>query len=166
MKTLKQVLDFIRSLFKAWPYLVIIIGWLVSAILWFIKVGQTEIVLSIPLSLLLIIVTLALYPVAKFIQVIVQKVKRSPFIFSGLLWKSSFIGYPRPLCPDQGCGQKVFYKIVQPPPVQVVHPNDWGRVNLRESYVYECPVHGKIDSVPNWPINELKEKAKAVQQKQ
>ena len=165
MKFLKQILDLINSLFKTWPYLVMIIGGIVSAILWLVKVGQAVITLSIPLSLLIVIAALALYPVAKLISFTLQRMKRPPFEFSGLLWKPSIIGYPRPLCLVQGCGQKIFYKIVQPPPVLLVRPNDWDGLNLGNSYVYECPLHGRMKSVPNWPIDELRKKAKSFQQR-
>jgi hypothetical protein len=160
MQLLKQLLDFLNSLVKAWPSLVIIIGGVSSAVLWLMQVGQTTVAFSLPLSVVVIILTLALYPITKVVQSIVQ---RSSFEYSGLLWKPSFLGYPCPVCPIQGCGQRVFAKVIQPPPVQVVRPNDWGKVQMTMHYQYECPLHGKIDSVPNWPIDELRKKAKSIQ---
>ena len=160
MKVLKQLLELLHTLVKAWPSLVLIVGWLISGALWIMKVGQTTIDFTLPLSIVIVIVTLALYPITKFMQSLFQ---RHPFDYSGLRWKPSLLGYPRPICPIQGCGQRVFSKAVVPPPVQVVRPNDWGRVQMTTSYQYECPTHGKLSGVPDWSLDELLRKAKSVQ---
>ena len=165
MRFLKRILDLINSLVKAWPYLIIVLGWITSAILWLVRVGQLNVILSIPLSLLIAIAALALYPVAKTIQFAVERMRTPSFEYCGLLWKPSIIGHSRPFCLVQGCGRKVFYKILEPAPVRLMHPNDWSKANWGNTYIYECPLHGRIQSVPNWSMVELKKKANSIQRK-
>jgi len=162
MKFLKQLLDLLHSIVKAWPSLILIAGWLISGILWLVRIGQTTIDFTLPLSIVIVIVTLVLYSITKVAQSLFQQ---HPFEYSGLRWRPSLLGHVHPICPIQDCGQKVFPKAVAPPPVQVVRPSDWGKVQMTTSYQYECPTHGRIDGVPNWPPDELRSKAKAVQRK-
>jgi hypothetical protein len=164
MKTLKQILDLLGSLLKAWPLLITILGVFVSAILWIFKVGQTSVQFSIPLSLILVIVGLCMYPVLLFLRFIVVRMRKPSFLYQGLLWKPSllFFKYPQPLCPINGCGHKIFIKMIPPPPIQVTR----GLTGLRitNTYEYECVIHGRLQSVPDMPIEELQIKAKLIQQ--
>jgi hypothetical protein len=160
MKILKQILELFNSVVKSWPSVVIVIGWLSSFVLWLVHIGQTPVSVSLPLSIVITILTIALYPIAKVVQSVYQ---RSPFPYQGLMWEPKLWGCPLPIRPMQGCGQKVFAKNIPPRLVQVVRPNDWEKNPMKIHHQYECPLHGTITSVPDWPIDELRKKAKSVQ---
>jgi hypothetical protein len=99
MKRMKDFLDFLGSLVKAWPALVVIAGLLVSVALAPTQIASTVVSLSIPLPLFIAIAALALYPIAKLVQRLFEHRKQEPFSYSGLLWKPALLGfrYPRPV---------------------------------------------------------------------
>jgi hypothetical protein len=163
MKTLKQILDLLGSLLKAWPLLITILGVIVSVILWIFKIGQTPVFFSIPLSLAVVIAGLCMYPVLLVLRFIVVRIRKPSFQYQGLLWKPSLFSfrYPQPLCPINGCGHEIFIKKIPPSPIQVTR----GLTGLRitSTYEYECVIHGKLQSVPDISIEELQIKAKLFQ---
>jgi hypothetical protein len=164
----KRILDLLGSLVRAWPLLVSILGGLAAILLWVARVGQSEVTVAIPLSLVVGISALAIYPFAKAIQSIFQSIGRHPFPYAGLLWTRPFLSfrYPQPICPKEGCGHEVVHRIVPPPSIQVTSTAA-GIRNLKTqfTYEYECPIHGKLAAAPDLPIEELQLKARIVERK-
>jgi hypothetical protein len=166
MKRMKDFLDFLGSLVKAWPALVVIAGLLVSVALAPTQIASTVVSLSIPLPLFIAIAALALYPIAKLVQRLFEHRKQEPFSYSGLLWKPALLGfrYPRPVCPRQDYGCEVSSRSLTPQQEPRIS-GPFMTIETQYAYAYECPIHGQL-SVSNEPIEELQRKARQVQQQQ
>jgi len=68
MRYIKLLIDFLNSLRKVWPILFVIIGWVISEILWMLDIGRTPVTFSLPASMVVGIGALTLYPIAKLVQ--------------------------------------------------------------------------------------------------
>ncbi len=163
MKRIKQILEFLGSLRKAWPILITAVSIIISAILWILEAGRTPVKLSLPLFLVVALMGLCLYPILAILHATIARLRKPPFEYQGLLWRRSFFffRYPQPLCPIEGCGRDIFIKEIRPPSIQIIS----GSVgpNLTSTYEYECALHGQLQSVPNMSIEELQIKARLVQ---
>ncbi|MDP1624354.1 MAG: hypothetical protein Q8L64_01145 [bacterium] len=164
MKRIKEFLDFLITLVNAWKVVLPILLLCLSAVFAVLKIGNKNISINLPVWLVIAIATLALYPFAKLIEHLVNK-KRSPNIkVNGLLWKPSLFSfrYPEPLCPHNDCERKVICRVIPPNPLRVVTSiSEINNAKFEYRYVYECPIHGQINGVPNDEISLLQEKAKA-----
>ena len=151
MRKLKELLDLIVSLAQAWHYLI----WgllLISSITAGLAINMTSVKVQFTLSLLEIIalVALASYPIAKFVEWLINRNPAAPFSLNGLLWKPARFNFGDPtlICPQQGCGCPVHYK----PKLLVSLQPISGTIHLQQSndydHIYECPQHGRLN-VPN-----------------
>ena len=163
MKRIREFLDLLVSISKAWPIIVSALLVILATITRFSKVAGKSIVLSLPLWGLILIVALATYPLGKLVQYVVLR-RKIPFKrLNGLLWKFSILafGFPTAICPHDECGREVICKEIPPPPFQIVSGmNDLRNASFEYSYQYECPVHGVLGGVPNEPIGLLRRKAR------
>ncbi len=160
IKRIKEFLELIVSFGKAWPYLLLALGYLLSIYAFAVKFSSTIVQFSVPRFLLITVITLALYPIAKLIEVLIKSKKQRPFLYKGLLWEPTFLdfGYPTPTCPHEDCGRKIFLKTVPSISVQPIS-GAFLQASPDYNYIYKCPIHGVLD-VPNLSIRELQEKAK------
>ena len=162
MKILKELLELIVAIAKAWPYLLGGLLFIVSVIVE-LSTGLASVTIQISLSLpvVIIIIALASYPIAKFIEWLIKGKRIEPFIFDGLLWKPSRLSfmYPTPICPHQGCGCRVYYKTDSSVSLRPIHGTPHWQAHNGYIHIYECPQHGRL-SVSNIDIDELRKKAK------
>jgi hypothetical protein len=161
MKRLKEFLDLLVSISKAWPIILSVLLAILAVITRFSEFAGQNIVLSLPLWAILLIFALAIYPIGKIIQFIASHKKTPLKRLSGLLWKSTVFGYPIAVCPREGCGCEVICKEISPPSFHVITGiNDLRQASFEYSYEYECPVHGMLSGVPNESMGLLQKKAK------
>lgn len=163
MKRIKDFLDFLITLVNAWKIVLPVLLVVLSAAFTVLKIGNKNISINLPIWVVVAIAVLALYPFAKLIEHLVNK-KKSPNIkLYGLLWKPSFFSfrYPVPLCPHSNCERKVICRAIPPNPLKVVTSiSEINNAKFEYRYIYECPIHGQINGVPNDEINLLQTKAK------
>ena len=161
MKRLKEFLDLLVSLSKAWPIIVSALLAVLAVIIRFSELAGQSIVLSLPLWAIFLISALAIYPIGRGIQFIASRKKAPLKQLSGLLWKTPVFGSPIAICPREGCGCEVICKEIPPPSFHVVTGiNDLRKASFEYSYQYECPVHGTLSGTPNEPMGLLQRKAK------
>lgn len=165
MKKLKEFLDLIVSFAKAWRYLLGFLILITSIVTGFATdIAKITIQLKVPLLAMILVISLALYPIAKFFEWLLKKKSVKLFSFSGLMWKPAYLSffYPTPICPHSGCDCQVYYKTDSSISVKPIS----GTIHFqaRNEYLnfYECPKHGRLN-VPNIDFNELREKAKIFQ---
>ncbi len=163
MKLIKNVLEFIITLIKAWKVVLPVLVFVVAEIVAIMKFSNQNIQFLLPVWATVIIFFLALYPICKFVEFIIGIRTKEKFPLNGLLWKPSPFSfrYPEPLCPKKDCGREVICKIIPPKPFALVQSvSDFENVNYQNQYIYECPIHGRISAVPNEDIRILQKKAK------
>jgi len=169
MRRLREILEFLMSLVNAWKTLLPLIFLALSTIIAVLKFGNTIVTFSLPVWAILIVGVLALYPIAKLVEYGLKQGNIPPVKLYGLLWKAPFLPfrYPVPLCPHNDCRCEVICKRIPPPPIQhVTNLSDLNnRSRFESQYVYECPVHGKINGVPNEDISLLQHKARLAMRK-
>lgn len=163
IKRLKEFFEFVVSLMKAWPYLLLVVGYLSSVIAVAIKFSSATVNFSIPRLVLVTVVSFALYPIVKFVETLMRRKEKKNFLYKGLLWKLGFFSFqhPTPICPKKDCGRKVFIKSTPKISITTIS-GPFLQANSEYDHTYECPIHGSLD-VPNLPIRELQEKAKLSQ---
>lgn len=165
MKKLKEFLDLIVSFAKAWPYLLGFLLLVTSIVAGFATdVAKITIQLKVPLLIMILVFSLALYPIAKFFEWALKKKSVKLFSFSGLMWKPAYFSffYPTPMCPHAGCSRQVYYKTESSISVKPMSgPITYQAIN-KYLNIYECPEHGRLN-VPDIDIYELREKAKLFQ---
>lgn len=162
MKKFKELLDFLGSLTKAWPAVVVIIGLIATTILALARFGSTKVqVGSLPLFLILLLLVLAAYPILKLVQWLINRQFSKPFVYKGLVWKTSLFG-TKPCCPkcfrEVDCYQEASPQaIISRNPAEIQeYINRAGKYN----YSYKCRIHGVLPEVPNLSINDLANEAK------
>jgi len=164
MKRIKDFLELIVALAKAWPYLLLALSYLLAVIAFAVRFSSQLVAFSVPRLLFITVIALALYPIAKFIEALLKSKEQKPFLYKGLLWKLRRFSfqYPTPLCPHEDCGREVFLKSI---PTVSVTPisGPFLQANSNYNHIYECPIHGVLSDVPNASIQELREKARLVQ---
>lgn len=164
MKRIKDFLDLIVTVVKAWPYLLVGLTFVLSIVAWLAGFGSTMVQFALPLPLVLVFIALAIYPIAKTIVWFLRKRSLQVFPFNGLLWKPSRFRfrYPTPICPEKDCGCEVFCKVEQSNFLRPVQPGIV-KQQAKDHFSYECPVHGVLHNVPDIDILELQMKARLVQ---
>ena len=161
MKKLKELLDLLVSMAKAWPIIIAVLLVIVAAITRFSKFASQSITLSLPIWALILIAALAIYLLGKLFQFIASRRKGPLKQLNGLLCKTPVFGSPIAVCPRKGCGCEVICMEIPPPPLKYVATvNDLQKARFEYSYEYECPVHGVLNGIPNEHINLLRKKAK------
>jgi len=165
MKRLKDILDFLITLVNAWKVVLPILVLVISALITVLKFGTKNITVTLPIWTwtVLILTALALYPIGKLAEYSIRRRKTPDFKLYGLHWRVPFLffRFPIPLCPHEGCGHQVICEEIPPQPFRVVtSPAEINSFRLEYKYVYECPIHGKINGVPSEDISLLQHKAK------
>ena len=163
MKRIKEFLDLLVSLVSAWKIILPILLLVVSVVITILKIGTKTIEISLPIWVILIIVLLAIYPFAKFVEYLRRRRNSAPVRLYGLLWKTRFLFsyFPIPLCPHDSCGREVICKEVSPNQYQVITSlNELRNAKFEYRYIYECPIHGAVNGVPNEDLSLLQHKAK------
>lgn len=168
MKRLKEFLDFIVSLVQALPY---IWGFLVLAVAVIIglatNIESTTVHVSLSLPLVIALIALAIYPVAKSVEWLFKARSAPPFPYNGLMWKPAWFGFgkPTPFCPVPNCSFEVHHRSEQNlsiRPVSGYGPMLQTRTN--DMHYYVCPIHGKV-AQNEYEEDELRKMAKSVQAK-
>jgi len=167
MKRIKDFLDLIVTVVKAWPYLLVGLTVVFSIVVWLAGFGATMVQFAMPLPLVVVFIALAIYPIVKTIEWLLRKKSLQVFPFNGLLWKPSRFRfkYPAPICPEKDCGCEVFCKVEQSISIRPVQPGIF-EPQAKDHFAYECPVHGVLHDVPDISIRELQIKARLVQSRQ
>lgn len=168
MKRIKDFLDFIISLASAWKIVLPMFLFVLSAAVAVFKFGTQRFAINLPVWAILIIVILALYLFAKLIETFAKRKKVTYTKLYGLFWKPSLFSfqYPRPFCPHANCGKEIISKALPPNPVRLVtNITDINNMKFEYQYIYECPIHGRLNGVPSEDINILQEKAKLAMKK-
>jgi len=165
MKKLKEFLDLIVSFAKAWRYLLGFLILITSIVAGFATdIAKITVQLKVPLLIMILVTSLALYPIAKFFEWALKKRTVKLFPYNGLMWKPARFSffYPTPMCPREGCGRQVYYKTE--PTISVKPMSGPISFQAMNTYlnIYECPEHGRLN-IPDIDINELREKAKLFQ---
>lgn len=163
MKRIKEFLDFLVSLVTTWKIIFPIIVIVLAAFLKIFKFATEIYTLSLPLWAFIVISILAFYPIANFIKFIFTRRKVPYTNLYGLLWKPPFFSfnYPKPICPKKDCRREVICKTIMPRQLQLLtNLSDWENADFSNHFIYECPIHGQLNGVPDEPINCLTEKAK------
>jgi hypothetical protein len=160
MIILKGILEFFILLVNAWKTFSPLILLVLSKIAAILKFSNTTV--PLPIWAILIIGVLALYPIARLLEYGLKRRSTSSVKLYGLLWKEPLLPwqYPVPLCPHNDCGREVVCREIPPPPIQLItNFSDLSNGSRFEyQYAYECPVHGKIDGVPNEDVRLLQHK--------
>jgi hypothetical protein len=145
-------------LLAAWPVLILLalafiiaLGWLRDRLL---------ATVDLPLIALLVIGTLALYPLLKLLEWIFLRKEPQPIELGGLSWKPSrwSFRYPTPICPRCKCEVHYHEKLAP----QLVD----SLVGIRRAldnpveHVYECPNCHRLP-IDNRPIHDLQKLARA-----
>lgn len=165
MKKLKEFFDLLVSFTKAWPIILSVLLFILSAIVGVSEFARRSYVFSLPIWAILLILALIAYPIGKLIEFILLRRKAPLKLIDGLLWKAPLlsIGTPTAICPRQGCGHEVICKEIPPPQFHLItRSNTLQQARFEYSFQYECPIHGCIGGVPNEPMEWLQRKAKLV----
>lgn len=165
MKRLKDILGFLITLVKPWKIVLPIFMLVISALITVLKFGKKNVTINLPVWAwtVLIFAALALYLLGKLVEFINRRKKASDSKLYGLLWRVPFLFFRFliPLCPQEGCGCQVICKEIAQKPYQVyTNPMEINNFRLESEYVYECPILGKINGVPNEEISLLHHKTK------
>jgi hypothetical protein len=162
-KRFKELVELLVNLQKLAPLLLGTLVIVVSIVAGLAGIGRLSVQINLPLPVIIAVSALALYPVAKFVQWWFRPLK--PFGYSGLLWRPSHLsfGFPIPLCPHENCGCEVFCEGKPPPALQFIGVGTSNRIVTEETFIYECPIHGRVGGIPNEDVAVLQRKAKLLQ---
>ena len=154
-------LDLIITFIKAWGKLLVVFLFVISILIWLRERLFLNVVINLPVFVFVLILSLAIYPVAKFVEWMFFR-KQKPLIeFTGLLWKPSRFSFrnPTPLCPK--CKSRLLI-LTEYDSVHLVRSvQDIENLNRKlERHIYECPNHEKV-LVSSEPIGYLHALAKA-----
>lgn len=166
IKRLTDWLNLIAAAGRALPYVIavgafigIVLKWLAGT-LWAVSVQ-----LQLPLVVLIAVVSLTVYPLAKLLEWVVKKDAVAAFEYSNVLWRPSRLSfrYPTALCPKSGCGLKLFHKSESKPSVEQGRLGWDYHAKLTTTHFLECAKHGIV-----WQgdrgLDELQAKARSMQQ--
>jgi hypothetical protein len=165
MKRLKEFLELLIALVKAWPILVSGLLLLFSLVISLSRLAKISYQLSIPLPVFIAVAAFIFYPIGKTVQWLMSKPMK-PFNYAGLKWKPSKLSfrYPTPLCPYEGCGYEIIAKA--DPAVNVERiAGPFIQASGNYHYTFECPIHGVINGTPNEEIVQLQKKARILQKR-
>ncbi len=164
IKRLTEWLNLITAAGRALPYVIaagafigVLLKWLAGT-LWAVSV-------QLPLLLVIAIVSLAVYPLAKLLEWVVKKDAAVPFEYSGVLWRPSRLSfhYPTALCPVRGCERELFHTSERKPSLEPISPHGWDLyAKVATIYYLECPEHGRVWQGDS-DLNELQAKARSMQ---
>ena len=159
MDKIKTIIDLIKTI---WPIVLVIVPLVTSIICWLVWVGSTPVPMSPPLSLVVAVIALAIYPIVKTIQWLLNKKPVKTFEYSGLFWMPTRFNSLIPICPEKDCGCEVDCVSTPPPQVQMI---GLGKSNLELDYhyTYKCPIHKVLGNVPDISLPDLVKNAKRVQ---
>ncbi|HEX8990246.1 MAG TPA: hypothetical protein VF784_01085 [Anaerolineales bacterium] len=165
IKRLTEWLNLITAAGQALPYVIaagafigVVLKWLAGT-LW-----AASVQLRFPLLLVIAIVSLAIYPLAKLLEWVVKKDAAAPFEYSGVLWRPSRLSfrYPTALCLQPSCGRELFHKSESKQSVeQGQHGWDY-YPKLTTTHFLECPEHGRVWQGDS-DLDELRAKARSMQ---
>jgi len=168
MDKIRSVLEFIISLVTTWKIIFPLLLVVFAGIGNLFDLGKKTLHIDLPLWIVVIILLLAFYPIARILVYVVNRRKQPLTEHYGLLWKKPFLpfGYPQPYCPRENCGKKVLPRITNPKSFQLMKSaSDWNNVDVSNHYWYECPIHGRLPSVPDEEAQILKKKVKLILKK-
>ena len=166
MKKLKDILDFFISLDAFWKILLSILIFIVPLALVGLNnlgwINQTT-SFSLPWAVVIILGTLAFYPLAKVVESGTKQRKLPLVSLYGMKWRRPYLSfrYPNPVCPIAGCETEVICMATPPPSyVHITSSDDLSKIRYEYQYTYECPIHGVLVGVPDESVELLQHKAK------
>jgi hypothetical protein len=165
LKKLGGLLDFLLKLKQAWPVILVVVSIILAVFLGLAGIGKRGEQVNLYLPAVVVIMALALYPIAKLVEWFVKRKKAPVFEYAGFLWRPSIFRfrYPTPLCPVKGCGCEVTYKEFRPQFIGIMSlPTGH---ELDSQFSYTCPIHGTISQRKNEDMGFLKENAQIIQNK-
>lgn len=160
---LKELIELVLNLNKFIKYIIVpLIGILIIFSKSAFSLISKNVIINLPIWLCIVIVSLAVYPILKIIELLIHKNTIKSIRLYGLLWKISHNPFKKiiPFCPIIECNTEVICKITPPQSVQRMNPRQQNLgVDFTDHYTYVCPNHGRINGVPDEDITLLSKKA-------